>query len=104
MLEYHGQIDDNRRNFERVLKDSVVTGNKQRAEKLTTWIYKVMYHNAERVNRREISVLDGWLNHKAYCNECTGFGIKRGEAFERVEYLSLLSNEGQNLDDEIGLC
>lgn len=90
MLEYHGQIDDNRRNFERILKDSIVTGNKQRAEKLATWAYQLMYHNAERVNRREISVYDGWLNHKAYCNECTGYGIKRGEDFERKEYLALL--------------
>jgi hypothetical protein len=102
MLEYNGQIEDNRRNFERILKDSVVTGNKHRAEKLTTWAYQVMYHNAERVNSHEITLDDGWLNHKAYCNECTGFGIKRGEAFEREEYLSLLVN--QSLDDEIGLC
>jgi len=91
MLEYSGQIDDNRRNFERLLKDSIVTGNKHRAEKLSTWVYQVMYYNAERVNRHEITLSEGWLNHKALCHECTDFGIKRGEDFEKQEYLQIVN-------------
>lgn len=91
MLEYHGHIDDNRRNFECLLKDSIVTGNKRRAEQLTTWVYQVMYYNAERVNRHEITLGEGWLNHKALCHECTDFGIKRGEDFEKQEYLQIVN-------------
>jgi len=47
MLEYNGQIEDNRRNFERILKDSVVTGNKHRAEKLATWAYQLIAFERE---------------------------------------------------------
>lgn len=90
MLEYNGQIDDNRRNFERILKDSIVTGNKHRAEKLTTWAYGAMYHNAERVNKTEITLNEGWKNHLSICQECTPYGLQRGEAFEKQEYLSLI--------------
>lgn len=90
MLEYNGQIDDNRRIFERILKDSIVTGNKHRAEKLTTWAYGAKYHNAERVNKTEITLNEGWKNHLSICKECTSYGLQRGVKQARQEYLSLI--------------
>lgn len=105
MLEYNGQIDDEKRNLERVLRDSTVTGNKHRAEKLATWAYQVMYYNAERVNRHEITLGEGWLNHKALCHECTDFGIKRGEDFEKQEYLTIVKElKSLDLDNEVEKC
>ena len=97
MLEYNGQNEDARCNLERLAKDSVVTGNPHRAEKLTTWVYRVMYHNAERVNKHEISLAEGWLNHKALCQECSAFGLNRGEVFEEGEYLSII----QKVKDDV---
>ena len=105
MLEYKGKQDDDRRNLERLVKDSVITGNKQRADILTTWVYQVMYHNAERVNNHEITLSDGWLNHKALCHECTDFGIKRGEEFEKQEFLSIVKElESLDNEDEVEIC
>jgi hypothetical protein len=90
MLEYAGKWENDKLTLERVIKDSIITGNKHKAEKLATWAYQAMYHNAERVNKTEITLNEGWKNHLSICHECTSFGLQRGEAFEKQEYLSLL--------------
>jgi hypothetical protein len=48
MLEYAGKWENDKLTLERVIKDSIITGNKHKAEKLATWAYQAMYHNAER--------------------------------------------------------
>lgn len=91
MLEYKGKADDDRLTLERLLKESIITGNKHKAEKITTQAYQRMYHNAGRVNNHEITLGEGWSYHRAFCAECTEYGIKRGDAFEREEYLRIVN-------------
>ena len=81
MLEYSGKWENDKQTLERVFNTSVA---------VTKWAYYAMYHNAERVNKTEITLNEGWKNHLSICHECTSFGLQRGEAFEKQEYLALL--------------
>ena len=81
MLEYSGKWENDKQTLERVFNTSVA---------VTKWAYCAMYHNAERVNKTEITFNEGWKNHLSICQESTPYGLQRGVDSVKQEYLSLI--------------